>query len=82
MFRANMVLVTFYMYNVGPSYQLIPQLIFTVFMLFAYLSVRPYISMFVNLVYIVLTTLYLGIIIQSYILVNSSVVDHEQRLQN
>lgn len=82
MFRANMVLVTFYMYNSGPNYQLLPQLIFTIFMLFAYLSVRPYISMFVNLVYIVLTTLYLAIMVQSYILVNSSVLDHDQRVLN
>jgi len=58
-----MVLVTFYLYNSGANYQLIPQMVFTSFMVAAYLLVRPYESMFVNLVSITLTLVYLAILI-------------------
>lgn len=54
---------------------------FTAFMVCAYLSVRPYESMFVNIVYIVLTILYLAILIQTYILVNNVVTDNAARLE-
>lgn len=77
MFRAQMVLITFYMYNSGVNYQLIPQMIFTGFLVGAYLAVRPYESMFVNLVCITLTLLYLAILIQTYVLVNLNPKDDE-----
>jgi hypothetical protein len=79
LFRAQMVLVTFYMYNSGVNYQLIPQMIFTGFLVGAYLAVRPYESMFVNLVSITLTLLYLAILIQTYVLVNINPKDDEQK---
>lgn len=62
-FRAQMVLVTFFLYNSGANYQLIPQMIFTSGLAILYLTVRPYISMFVNVVSTTLTLLYLAILI-------------------
>lgn len=76
-----MVLVTFFLYNSGANYQLIPQMIFTSGLAILYLTVRPYISMFVNVVSCTLTLLYLAILIQTYVLVNVSPKDDQQKIE-
>lgn len=80
-FRAQMVILTFCLYTGGADVQLIPQIVLTSLFILAFLIVRPYVSMFVNLCYIVLYCLYLAIMIHVLVIDHMNPLDTEGKAE-